>query len=84
MGCQHNQADVLSSDHIISQACQVLDVTPEAMRYPSSCASVFIDLPEDVKRCQSSKRDSTGKDVGGFRPWGVKWGSLAHPYKGKK
>eukprot|EP00584_Thalassiosira_punctigera_P009071 CAMPEP_0172527548 /NCGR_PEP_ID=MMETSP1067-20121228/2202_1 /TAXON_ID=265564 ORGANISM="Thalassiosira punctigera, Strain Tpunct2005C2" /NCGR_SAMPLE_ID=MMETSP1067 /ASSEMBLY_ACC=CAM_ASM_000444 /LENGTH=1137 /DNA_ID=CAMNT_0013311301 /DNA_START=160 /DNA_END=3573 /DNA_ORIENTATION=- len=53
--------------------------------YPSSCASVHVDLPKEVSRSKSSNRDSSGKSLPqGYRPWGVRWGSLSHPYKDEK
>ncbi|KAL7542827.1 hypothetical protein ACHAXR_012179 [Thalassiosira sp. AJA248-18] len=53
--------------------------------HPSSCARVSIDLPREVSLSKISNRDSSGKTLPvNYRPWGVKWGSLSHPYKDNK
>ncbi|KAL3764063.1 hypothetical protein ACHAW5_000538 [Stephanodiscus triporus] len=42
---------------------------------PNSCATMFIDLPKEIARSESSGRDSSGKSLPqGYRPWGVRWG----------
>lgn len=52
---------------------------------PSSCAAMFIDLPKEVWKSKCSNRDSSGKLLAaGYRPWGVKWGKLSHPYTDDK
>jgi len=58
---------------------------PVLLDHPSSCASVFVDMPKEVLRSKFSKRDSSGKLLPpGYRPWGVRWGSLSHPYKDER
>lgn len=75
----------LSADSVNVQVCDPEQQTGSALSgYPSSCASVYIDLPTAVSGSALSKRDSTGKLLPqNYRPWGVKWGSLSHPYSGR-
>ena len=48
---------------------------PSIANRPSSCATVFIDMPKEIERSAFSRRDSSGKSLPeGYRPWGVKWG----------
>lgn len=65
--------------------CQAADrVGPPITNRPEQCARVVIDLPKEIKKSNSSNRDSSGKVLPqDYRPWGVKWGKFAHPYKGK-
>jgi len=51
---------------------------------PSSCASILINMPDEISRSSSSNRDSTGRSIAGYRPWGVKWGKLANPQPNEK
>lgn len=81
---------LLCAIHIHLLACYVQMCDPaqpagsSLSGYPSSCASVYIDLPTAVSGSALSKRDSTGHLLPqNYRPWGVKWGSLSHPYSGK-
>ncbi|KAL7543641.1 hypothetical protein ACHAWF_007435 [Thalassiosira exigua] len=63
------------------QSCVPVQGSASIADRPHSCAVVQIDLPREVSRSAISNRDSSGKSLPkGYRPWGVKWGQLAHPY----
>ena len=44
------------------------------------CASVTVDLPNEIALSDSSVRNATGKSIPIRQmAWGVKWGKTAHP-----
>jgi hypothetical protein len=52
-------------------------IDPDRIR---QCATICIDLPNEIATSDSASRNSTGKTIPiRSMAWGVKWGKSAHP-----
>ena len=58
-------------------ACLLTTKNGNSASATPSCAMVSIDFSEEILRFSSANRDSRGRNVQNFRPWGVKWGTKA-------